>query len=278
MDLSPDGKTLALASVDTVRLWDTATGALLGTYRHKGLIHHLAFSPKGGLLAISTEDQVGTVRLVDPNTWEELHAFSRHREGANATTALAFAPHGMALAWAFGDGLVRLWTTTEERPWPLIGHSSRVLRVVFSADSKMVAAVSEDLTVMVWATENRRLQRAIEMEPKASSTKSAAASTGPSPGFPLKGLCVLVTGTMPRPYKQPEVKTLLKSFGARVATSPNDNPDLVICGANPASKTKNFPPSKVMQWETLAARLGLGYTEGDDTHPELPPKKRKRKA
>jgi WD40 repeat protein len=69
---SPDGKQLASALDDeTVRLWDTATGAALQTLEgHKGWVYSIAFSPDGKQLASALGD--GTVRLWDPTTGAQL--------------------------------------------------------------------------------------------------------------------------------------------------------------------------------------------------------------
>jgi WD40 repeat protein len=50
---SPDGKTLASVgnSDETLRLWDTATGAERAVFSKKSQIGHVAFSPDGKTLA-----------------------------------------------------------------------------------------------------------------------------------------------------------------------------------------------------------------------------------
>jgi WD40 repeat protein len=60
---SPDGRLLAAASYDKVaRLWDPASGELLGTLTgHASMVQGVAFSPDGRLLATASDDK--TARL-----------------------------------------------------------------------------------------------------------------------------------------------------------------------------------------------------------------------
>ena len=66
--LQSDGKLIASASFDeTVRLWDSVTGAGRGTLKgHSERVSAVAFSPDGKLIASASYDK--TVRLWDSAT------------------------------------------------------------------------------------------------------------------------------------------------------------------------------------------------------------------
>jgi len=66
MAFSPDGKILASASGNMIRLWDTSTGKPVGTPLTSSThIKALAFSPNGSTLAVGSSD--GTARLWNLN-------------------------------------------------------------------------------------------------------------------------------------------------------------------------------------------------------------------
>src|SRR5262249_6937942 len=74
---SPDGKTLASGSLDTVKLWDAQTRQHLATLKGAGsFVSSVAFSPDGKTLAAVTENS-SDVTLWDAQTGQELARFGR---------------------------------------------------------------------------------------------------------------------------------------------------------------------------------------------------------
>jgi WD40 repeat protein len=112
---SPDGSTLATVGVcpdSVVRLWDAATGKLIG--RCGGttscrLWRCLAFSPDGRLLAAGPYDHDDAVLIWEIATFQEVAGLRGHRGGV---TALAFSSDGRILASGGGDATVVIWDLT----------------------------------------------------------------------------------------------------------------------------------------------------------------------
>jgi WD40 repeat protein len=174
--VSPDGKLLATASVETsgeddelqgvVSIWDAATAQPLGTLRgHGGAqvrggtfgVTSLAFSGDGSLLASGGHD--GIIRLwqrVPPAPgaapFKERASLRGHRGQVNA---LAFSPDGKTLASAGGRHWVdrkaferfselKLWDVSagKERA-ALQDNQGEFWAVAFSPDGKLLAATND---------------------------------------------------------------------------------------------------------------------------------------
>ncbi|KAH6724958.1 hypothetical protein BKA61DRAFT_537037 [Leptodontidium sp. MPI-SDFR-AT-0119] len=133
---SPDGKQVVSGSYDkTVRLWDTATGALQQTLEgHSDGVSSVAFSTDGKQVVSGSYDK--TVRLWDAATGALQHTLEGH---SNAVTSVAFSPDGKHIPtlhitgeW-LREGTARyLWLPPNYRPaceavWDrivVLGHSS----------------------------------------------------------------------------------------------------------------------------------------------------------
>jgi uncharacterized protein with WD repeat len=133
---SPDSKQVVSGSEDqTVRLWDTATGAALQTFKgHSESVNSAVFSPNGKQIVSGSYDQ--TVRLWDTTTGTALQVLEGHSSSVNS---VAFSPDSKQVVSGSYDETVRLWdTATGAALQTLEGQSHWVNSVVFLSDGKLL--------------------------------------------------------------------------------------------------------------------------------------------
>jgi RNA polymerase sigma factor (sigma-70 family) len=149
--ISPDGKTLATGHIKAIKLWDAATGKELVTLADDTKnIAKVAFAPDSKLLA--TAESGGGLRLWDLATSKELRRFESGKAEDRLVYSVAFAPDGKTLASAEGPAqTVKLWdVATGKELKALEGHTERVIDVAFSPDGKTLASAGGDGQVKLW--------------------------------------------------------------------------------------------------------------------------------
>jgi WD40 repeat protein len=105
--MSPDGKTVALANFNAIRLYDAASGKTLGLpmFGHYNTVSAMAFSPDSKLLASGGMDNV--VRLWDSATGQP---FGLPLPGpSQGVESLAFTSDGSQLVGVDGEGSIFVW-------------------------------------------------------------------------------------------------------------------------------------------------------------------------
>ncbi len=148
---SADGKWLASGSLDkTIKLWVTASGALLGTLRQSAAVNAVAISSNNTWIASGGDD--GTVRLWEARTGKLLGALS----GAEyAVYAVAFSPNAKLVAAAGKDRTVFVWDVESgKRVYTLEGHTGEIYVLGFSPDGKFLASAGADKTLRIWNLTN----------------------------------------------------------------------------------------------------------------------------
>jgi len=147
---SPHGRIIASASVDnTVRLWDTETGQLLGTLTgHIGPVHDVVWSPNGKELASGSGD--GTIIIWDFLSGEKKRTLSLKRI-RDEIRCVSWSPNGQVIASGHLNGEIQLWDMESTGPKKTLkGHTSLVSSVSWSPDSRWLASGSRGGTVGLW--------------------------------------------------------------------------------------------------------------------------------
>jgi len=139
MSISPNGKTIATGSGNTIRTWDVETGKEkpLPAGGHRGPVSSLGVSADGKTLISRGADRV--VRRWDLATGEELGNFVEPL----STYSFAVAPDGNTVAFGGTDATIRLHDAiTGKSIKDLKGHPAGTAGVLFSPDGKLIASYS----------------------------------------------------------------------------------------------------------------------------------------
>ncbi|WP_431897645.1 WD40 repeat domain-containing serine/threonine protein kinase [Nonomuraea sp. bgisy101] len=177
VEISPDGRTLALAAGEKVRLWDVASGRPVGPALPAGTA---TFSPTGRMLVASDAatsrpslwdiagrrwitglpaasamvvgpgDRLAAFGL-DDGTWKVWDLQRRRILAGLPAEAMAWSPDGGVLALRTGESSFRLWDvakgawrSNDDLDLPYKGQ------VAFTPDSGFVAALGDEGTLRLW--------------------------------------------------------------------------------------------------------------------------------
>jgi len=168
---SPDGKRLLAAfSRHTVIMWDLGTKTEVRRFQGSGKgITAAVFSPDGSLVASCSWDRSeprgvwGIVEVWNASTGESV---KKLEYGVKPLVSIAYSPDGKHLAVASweDDKLAAIWETDGWKgPDVLETEGDAVYKagqtIIFSPDSKLVAAGGKDSAVRIWNVDTRKLVR-----------------------------------------------------------------------------------------------------------------------
>jgi len=160
VSFSPDGRFALSGSLDhTLRLWEVASGSLLGTgTAHTEGVSSVSFSPDGYFFLSAAFDD--TLRLWEAATGRLLRTFEGHTSGVNSIT---FSPDGWYALSGSNDRTLRLWEVASGRLLRTFeGHTGRVSCVSFSPDERCALSAAFDDTLRLWEVASGRLLRIFE--------------------------------------------------------------------------------------------------------------------
>jgi WD40 repeat protein len=186
--MAPNGKTLAGAIYQTVRLWDPDTGKEQGAFTGPARIIYLTFAPDGKRLALVDADRF--VRVWDAVTGSELLALSGH-EGPLAV--VAFTPDGKTLVSGGGDpspmiraspegnakSELKLWDAqTGKSLGKLKAHDSPITGLAFTPDGQTLVTGSRDGMLKVWDWAQRQVRQELSAKVPTDISRLAIAPDG----------------------------------------------------------------------------------------------------
>jgi hypothetical protein len=153
MAFSPSGRTLAAGSeAGRIEVCTVGGGAPLHTLAaHRGSVSSLAFSPDEQVLASGSSD--GTVRLWSVGDGKWLRTLKDSEDGS-PVNRVVFSPDGQLLATASSHAIT-VWQVSDGVLLKTMPESTT--SVVFSADGRVLAAVSGGRQVQVWGVSRREV-------------------------------------------------------------------------------------------------------------------------
>ena len=179
--ISPDGRTVGVATGNSILLWDMTDparplGPRVVSTGVRTFVNDLAFSPDGTVLAATSPHQVSCWKMIGPGAVAPLPALP---EPSTSPTALAFGSDGDTVLAGNTDGTVASWRLPADRGVADIPVGT-VAQLAFSPNGKLLAGADSDRTVWLWdASDPRRLRRTAQLPVGASAVTAVAfAPTG----------------------------------------------------------------------------------------------------
>lgn len=154
------------------------------TVRGGSGMQSLAFGPDGRTLATADDDGVRLWNLSNRGAGDPLPRGHDCAGPTYPASAIAFSPDGRRLAAGCRDGMIWWWersgpSATWQVRQALAGHEDQVISLAFSRDGTLLASGSEDQTLRLW-----NLQRLEGGAPSLAAARSGFAPSPSAPTPP----------------------------------------------------------------------------------------------
>jgi len=143
---SPDGKRIISGSRDnTIKVWDSATGAELMTLRGHDGLSSIAFSPDGKRIISGSDDK--TIKTWEAATGAELMTLRGHK---GEVISAAFSPDGKRIVSGSNDKTIKIWDAATGTELMTLRGYDGIWPGAFDPDVKRIVSNGGDNTVKVW--------------------------------------------------------------------------------------------------------------------------------
>jgi WD40 repeat protein len=142
----PNGESIAVVDVDSVRLWDAKSGVTRGdAMRHEEIVKSFAVAPDSTRIITTSGDRLliwdaATGKLIAKSSipYEDVHS-------------AVVSPDGRLIAMGVGENEAWLWDAAAGKQLgAAMRHDGHVMGLAFSPDGKRVATASTDKSARQW--------------------------------------------------------------------------------------------------------------------------------